>query len=382
MEDAIKAGSRVKKMKIQPFKLERYLAQYEFSAPYLMCCSDCEPLTLKEVLDLADKKSLLLWENLCLGYTDSQGHLLLREEIAALYEGIHPKHVIVLCPEEGIFLVMNVLLEQGDHMIVTFPGYQSLYEIADSLGCSVTRWKPDEGKEWAFDVNFLESAIKKNTKLIVVNFPHNPTGALPGEEDYDQIVKIARENNIYLFSDEMYRFLEYDRRDRLPSAAEVYENGFSLFGMSKTFALAGLRLGWIVTQNQGIIDKLITFKDYTTICNNAPGEILALMALRAKEKIIARNLDIIQSNLQLLDRFFVNQAGIFSWNRPQAGSIALPRLLLPETTSHFCHKLIEEKGVVLLPSRVYDYGENHFRVGFGRKDMAQALALLEDYLTG
>lgn len=367
-------------MKIPPFKLERYLAQHEFSAPFLMCCSDCEPLSLKELLTLTDKESLSLWDNLGLGYTESRGHPLLLKEIAGLYKDITPENIVVLCPEEGIFIVMNVLLEPGDHVIVTFPGYQSLYEIAGSLGCSVTKWEPQESNQWSFDTKFLESAIRENTKLIVVNFPHNPTGSLPGQDSFAKIVKIAKDNNIILFSDEMYRFLEYEESDRLPAAPEVYENGCSLCGMSKSFALAGLRLGWIVTRNRNLINKILTFKDYTTICSSAPSEILAIMALRAKEEIINRNLKIIKSNLALLDRFFAGKSRLFSWNRPAAGSIALPRLLSAEKTSQFCLQLIEEKGLVLLPSREYDYGENHFRVGFGRRDMPAALALLEEYL--
>lgn len=367
-------------MKIQSFKLEKYLARYEFSAPYLMCCSDCEPLTLKELLSFADKECLALWENLQLGYTDSLGHHLLREEISRLYDNITPDNLLVTCPEEGIFLAMNVLLDPGDHIVVTFPGYQSLYEIAGAIGCRVTHWQPHEGKGWKFDVNTLESAIRENTKLIVVNFPHNPTGALPARQDYHLIVKLAKENNIFLFSDEMYRFLEYDERDRLPCAAEIYENGLSLFGMSKTFSLAGLRLGWLVTRNRQLLDKLVTYKDYTTICSSAPSEILALMALRVRNKIIARNVEIIKNNLALLDRFFADHPRLFSWNRPKAGSIALPRLLLDEGTSSFCRRLREEKGVVLLPSRVYGYGEGHFRIGFGRRNMPDALNLLVDFL--
>lgn len=366
-------------MKIQPFKLERYLARHEFSAPYLMCCSDCEPLPLQELLAMADEDSLALWHNLKLGYTDSQGHPLLRTEIAKLYSEIHPGQVLVLCPEEGIFTAMNVLLNRGDHIIVTFPGYQSLYEIAHSLGCSVSRWEPQEDKGWAFDVAFLEKAIRKNTKMIVVNFPHNPTGALPKKEDFKKIATIAEENRIYLFSDEMYRFLEYDPACRLPAGAEIYEQGISLFGMSKTFALAGLRLGWLISRDPGLMEKFIAFKDYTTICSSAPGEILALLALRVKDRIIGRNLQIIKNNLELLDRFFADRAEMFSWNRPEAGSIALPRLLTEEKTSQFCRELIEKKGVVLLPSGVYDYGENHFRIGFGRRDMPGVLNRLTSF---
>ena len=133
-------------MKIKPFKLERYFAKYEFSAPYLLCTSDCEPLTLKELLEFAEETSLMLWNNLWLGYTESQGHPILREEISKLYKNISSEEVLVITPEEGIFIAMNVLLKKGDHLIVTFPGYQSLYETANSIGAEVSKWKVKQEK--------------------------------------------------------------------------------------------------------------------------------------------------------------------------------------------------------------------------------------------
>lgn len=195
-------------MKIKPFRLERYFAKYEFSAPYLLSCSDCEPLTLKELLSFADKETLDLWEKLRLGYTESQGLPLLRQEVTKLYYDIKPEETLIIAPEEGIFIAMNVLLEKGDHIIVIFPGYQSLYEIANSLGCEVTKWMPNKvDNSWKFDIETLKSSIKENTKLIVINFPHNPTGSLPLKNEYRQIIEIAKEKNITLFSDEMYRYL-------------------------------------------------------------------------------------------------------------------------------------------------------------------------------
>lgn len=367
-------------MKIKPFKIERYFAKYEFSAPYLLCCSDCEPLTLKELISIADRKSLELWENLRLGYTEMQGNPLLRREVTKLYSKIDPDEVLIAAPEEGIFISMNVLLEKGDHVISTFPAYQSLYEVANSLGCEVTKWMPKTGKEWIFDIGFLRSAIKKNTKLIVVNFPHNPTGALPRKEQFDQILEIAKNRGIYVFSDEMYRFLEQDENERLPSGSDLYERAICLFGVSKSFALAGLRIGWLVIKDKKIFSKMIKFKDYTTICSSAPSEILAIMALRAKEKIIKRNLKIIQSNLAILDDFFESYSKLFSWIKPKAGSIGFPELLLKKSISEFCLDLVEKKGVMLLPASVYDYEGNNFRIGFGRKNMPEALTKLEEYL--
>jgi aspartate/methionine/tyrosine aminotransferase len=369
------------KMKIQQFKLERYLAKHEFTAPYLLCCSDCEPLNLKELLSNSDEESIALWDNLNLGYTDSQGHPLLREEIAKSYNGIKPKDLLIVTPEEGIFLTMNVLLEANDHVIVTFPGYQSLYELANSLGCRITKWLPTDLEGWKFDINFLKAQITKKTKLIVINFPHNPTGSLMTREDFAELIEIVRDNNIFLFSDEMYRFLEYDSHYRLDSACEKYEKAITLFGLSKTFGLPGLRIGWLAIRDKDTFRKISEFKDYTTICSSAPSEILAIMALRAKSRLINRNLGIIKKNLALLDTFFAKNADILKWNRPKAGTIALPQLLLKYDIYQFCQDLLNNYGVVLLPSDVYDYKGNYFRIGFGRRNMPKALEKFEFFLS-
>ncbi|KKS73876.1 MAG: Aminotransferase [Candidatus Gottesmanbacteria bacterium GW2011_GWC2_42_8] len=165
-------------MKFQPFKLERYFARYEFSAKYLLCSSDCDGLAVSDLLSLADEETRKMWQELKVGYTESLGLPLLRQEIIKLYQGINQDDVLVAAPEEGIFIAMNVLLNKGDHIICTFPGYQSLYEIAHSLGCEVTKWVLDEEKDWGVNLTFIEKNIKKNTKLIIINFPHNPTGSL------------------------------------------------------------------------------------------------------------------------------------------------------------------------------------------------------------
>jgi aspartate/methionine/tyrosine aminotransferase len=368
-------------MKIAPFQLERYFAQYEFTAPYLLCCSDCEALTKAELLAAADAETRQLWEQLGLGYTESSGHPLLRQEIARLYPGLIEDDVLVCAPEEGIFIAMNVLLQPGDRVIVTFPGYQSLYEIASSLGCSVTRWLPREGEGgWNFDVQDLESALQSPTRLLVINFPHNPTGALISAAQFTRILDLARQHECCVFSDEMYRFLEYDPAQRLPAAASVYDRALSLAGLSKSFGLPGLRIGWLVTPDKDLLARLAAFKDYTTICSSAPSEILAIMALRARDKLWQRSLEIVHRNLDRLDRFFTTYARFFSWSRPTAGCIGFPRLLAGLKAADFCADLLEQRGVLLLPSNLYDYPAEYFRIGYGRRHMPQALAQLEAYL--
>jgi len=360
-------------MHIAPFALERYFAQHEFTARYLLSSSDCEALELSELLEMADKESLRMWNSLKLGYTESQGHPLLREAVSDLYEGIAPKDILTLIPEEGIFLLMHALLRPGDHVVCTFPGYQSLYEIARATGCEVTEWRPDEEEGWHFDVQALEKMIRPHTRLVVVNFPHNPTGSVPTKKEFEEIIDLARGSGIYLLSDEMYRFLEIESGSTLPSACELYEHAFSLFGLSKTFGLPGLRTGWIATHDKESLQRIAEHKDYTTICASAPSEILAIIALRNRKPIVGKQNARIRRNISLLDSFFSTHSDTFTWNRPSGGSVCFPRMLKVRDTTEFCEELAENTGIMLAPSSLFQFGTCHVRIGYGRENFKEAI---------
>ncbi len=361
----------------RPFLLERYFARHEFTAPYLLSSSDCDGIPQAELLALADAPARALWDGLTLGYTESRGLPLLRREIAALYEGVDPEQVFVAAPQELIHLAMEALLRPGDHVVCTFPGYQSLYELAAAKGCVVDRWEPREAEGWRFDVSDLEHLLRPQTKLVIVNFPHNPTGALPSKEDFRRVVELVRSRGIPLFSDEMYRFLEHDPRERLPAACELYDRALTLCGMSKAFGLAGLRLGWLVAKDRAVYDRLCELKDYTTICAAAPSEVLAVIGLRARETLLSRHRARLARNLDLLDGFFARRSRVFGWVRPRAGTIGFASYRGAEPVEAFCERLVREAGVMLLPSTVYEYPSPHVRVGFGRENMPEALARLE-----
>ena len=367
-------------MKIPAFKLERFFAQYEFNVPYLLCSSDCESVSIQELLALepsAEEQLKQLW----LGYTESTGHPDLRREIAKLYEAILPEQVLVHAgAEEAIFNFMNAMLERGDHVIVHDPCYQSLRDVASAIGCDVTKWTGQEHKRWELDLEFLRTQITPATKAIVINCPHNPTGYLPTQETFREILEIAREHHLTLFSDEVYRGLEYNPDDRLPAACDLYENAVSLGVMSKTYGLAGLRIGWIATKSQEIYSKMAAFKDYTSICSSAPSEFLATLALRHKEELVQRNRAIVLNNLHQLNNFFSTYQDLFDWIAPKAGPIAFPRLKTDQGVETFCLDLAHKKGVLLLPGNYYDFGDKHFRIGFGRRNMPEALAHFEEYL--
>jgi aspartate/methionine/tyrosine aminotransferase len=356
-------------MEMPPFQLERYFAKYEFSASYLLSSSDCESIPMSELLAMADKEMKLLWDELKLGYTESWGHPLLRDAIADIYPGMETQDVLVVVPEEGIFLFMHALLKPGDHVVCTYPGYQSLHEVAQSIGCDLSTWEPDEGRGWRFDIEDLERLMREDTKLVVVNFPHNPTGYLPPREDFNALIEIVRERGAYLFSDEMYQFLEVEEDTTLPAACDLYERAYSLSGLSKTFGLPGLRIGWLATQDSQGLKRVSRLKDYTTICSSAPSELLAIMALRNRSRLIEQQHTRLRRNLKVLDRFFVEHQDLFSWNRPIGGSICFPRMNLDENTYEFCERLVKDTGIMLAPSRAFQFGDHHVRVGFGRENL-------------
>ncbi len=367
-------------MQISPFLLERHFARYEFEVPFQLSCSDCEPLNLSELLTMASPDTLSLWQNMKLSYTESAGHPLLRQEISMLYEGIRAEDILICVPEEGIFLLMNSLLAPGDHIVVISPAYQSLHEIADGIGCKVSFWEADE--DGKYQVESLKSVITAVTRMVVINFPHNPTGALIDTADLIEIACFCDCLNITLFSDEMYRGLEQNVADQLPCTASLNPGSIALSGMSKSFALPGLRIGWLVCRNREVREKLIQLKDYTTICASGPSEILAIIALQNKEKILAGNLAIIAENMRLVNDFADRNAYTVSWNAPRAGSVALLHLLKGISAEELCRDLREKKGVLAIGSHLFNYPKPAIRLGLGRIGFVEALRMLEELIIG
>lgn len=367
-------------MSIAPFQLERYFAQYEFSARYLLSSSDCESLSMQELLGMADPELLDLWQQLRLGYTESWGHPLLRAEIARIYQEIDPPDVLTVVPEEGIYLVMRALLKPGDHVICTFPGYQSLYEVARAIGCEVSNWEPDEEQGWKFPITDLEEKMRPNTRLVVVNFPHNPTGFLPSDDEFTALVNLVREAGAYLLSDEMYRFLECEPGRTLSAACDLYKRAISLFGLSKSFGLPGLRVGWLTTQDGEVLELISRQKDYTTICGSAPSEVLAIIALRNMENIINQQIERVRRNTAVLEKFTLERPEIFRLNLPLGGSICFPRMLTVDDTFTFSEQLVAETGIMMAPSRVFQYGDHHVRIGVGRDNFPAVIKLFGKYL--
>src|SRR5512132_1050434 len=315
-------------MRIADFALERYFARWEFAVEHVLCASDVEGWSLAELLALADDETREMWDGLKLGYTESTGHPLLRREIASLYDSVDADDVLVFAgAEEAIFCLLSTSVQEGNHVIVTWPGYQSLYELARAAGATVSLHALREEDGWSLDVDRLIRSFRPETRMVVVNAPHQPTGMLPTEAEWRRLASECASAGIRLVADEVYRFLEHAGAATLPAGADLDERAVSIGVMSKSFAMAGLRIGWLATRDRAVLDRCERLKDYTTICSSAPSEVLALIGLRARDRVLERSRAIVGANLSVLDGFFARRADIFAWVRPRGSSTGFPRLM-------------------------------------------------------
>lgn len=324
-----------------------------------------------------------------LGYTESAGNPVLRALVAARHERVSAEQVLVLgTPIEGIYLTGRVLLEPGDEVVVLSPAYDALYNLfAHIVGVEhVRQWwmRPTAvgtPSSWQLDWEALPDLLTPQTKLIVVNFPHNPTGFLPTPEELAQLVAICAQQGIWLFCDEMYFGLVHNGTQAIPSAADMgYERVVVLSGLSKTHGLPGLRTGWLIVRDEATRADFLNWKFYTSICPPAPSEFLAQAALKAETQLRQRNLALIHANLAHVAPFFARWPSLFTWRPPQAGSTALVGFDVPSVAA-FAHQMVQAAGVLIQPATTLGYDDSHFRLGLGRRALPEALAQFEAYLS-
>ena len=368
------------------FALEVYFSRWEFSARYHLTASDAQTMTIGELLDLAGEGSRSEFESLPLGYTSTWGTEPLREAVARTYERVGPDNVLCFTgAQEPLYWAMQEFLGSGDHAIVTVPNYQSMETIPLGTGAEVTGLLLDEHNGWALDLDLLRRAIRPTTRLVAVNFPNNPTGYVPDAATFRELVELCDERGIQLFCDEVYRGLELDPARTLPQAADLSERAISLNVMSKAYGLAGLRIGWLACRERTTLERLERRKHYTSICNSAPSEYLATIALRSAEAIKGRNRATIKANLPAFSDFFASWSDLFDWEPPAGGCVCFPRYNGADGVEKFCRELVEQAGVLLLPSSIYrsdlvEVPRDHFRVGVGRSDPAPALEAFDRFL--
>lgn len=376
------AGAR-----LPDFRLETFFSRWEFAAKHHLTASDAETMTLRELLALGTEDDRALFAELPLGYTETWGTARLRASIARTYTTCGPDDVLAFAgAEEAIYWAMQLLAGPGDHVVVTVPNYQALETVPRAGGAEVSGVLLREQDGWRLDVDAVRAALRSNTTLVAVNFPNNPTGAVPDHATWQALFDLCEERGVRLLSDEVYRGLELDPDRTLTQAADMSSTALSINVTSKSYGLPGLRVGWIACRDHALLETLERHKHYTSICNAGPSELLASIALGAGEKIHARNRGIVSDNLPLFDAFFSQHADLFDWTQPDGGCVAFPRYLGDDGVEAFCQKLVETEGVLLLPASVYasELGTvptDRFRIGVGRRDPAPALAAFDRFLS-
>ncbi len=369
-------------MQIAPFLTEHFFAQYEFNTPYQLCNSDCETVTVDQLLQMAGV-SLSEFGRLGLGYTESQGNPQLREAIAGTYATITADDVVMLgTPVEGIYLAARALLEPNDEVIVLTPAYDALINMFEHVvGANrVKKWAfTVSAKSWELDFDQLRCLITPQTKLLVVNFPHNPTGYLPTTDQLHELAAIVKQHDLWFFYDEMYYGLVHSGTPAIPSAADVSKRAVVLSGLSKTYGLPGLRTGWLIIQDEALRHNVMNWKFYTSICPPAPSEFLAMVAWKVRDQLRDKNIAQIEHNLTLVEAFFERWPGLFEWKRPLAGSTALVKMNVPSVTA-LSAQLAAEAGVLIHPATTLGSDDRHMRIGLGRAAFGEALQKFEAYL--
>ncbi len=367
------------------FRLETHFSKWEFKARYHMTASDAESISVRDLLAMATPGEREEFEGLWLGYTETFGAPDLRETIATLYENRNADEILCFAgASEGIFAANSVILDKDSHAIVVTPNYQS-HETLPIAICEATGVALDPDDGWSLDIDRIAEAVKPNTKLVTINFPHNPTGTILPLDRYQALIELCRKHGIYILHDEIFNGLGPTGTQHLPFVTDVYERGLSLNVMSKSYGLPGLRIGWIACADKEVISRMERMKHYLSICNSGPSERLAKIALRNRDKLLGRNCRIIDENLPKWEAFFERYSGLFDWRRPDGSCMAFPRYKGPEGVEQFCRSLVEDSGVLFLPSTIYrsELGAtptDRFRLGFGRTGLDEGLAALDDYI--
>lgn len=368
------------------FKLETHFSKWEFKARYHMTASDAESISMRDLMAMATPEEREAFEGMWLGYTETFGASDLREVIASQYENRNANEVLCFAgASEGIFAANTVILDKDSHAIVVTPNYQS-HETLPIAICEATGVPLDPDDEWSLDIDRVAGAVRSNTKLVTINFPHNPTGAILPIDRYHALIALCQKHGIYILHDEIFNGLGPTGTKHLPYVADLYERGLSLNVMSKSYGLAGLRIGWIACADHEVVSKMERMKHYLSISNSGPSEHLAKIALNNRDKLLARNCAIIDENLPKWDEFFGRHQELFDWSRPDGSCTAFPRYKGPDGVEEFARAMVEESGVLLLPSTIYEseLGEtptDRFRLGFGRKGIDEGLSMMEKHIS-
>ena len=352
-------------MKIKPFAVEEWMNEYEVGAKYNIAETCVDSVSLDELFELTGEDKEAFLREFCarrLTYGDIYSRPDFLDGICGLYKTVKPENIITTHGAAGAnHHVFCSLVSEGDRVISIMPTYQQLYSIPESIGADLAVMHLKQENGYLVDLDELRALVTPDTKMICINNPNNPTGALMGRELLEEIVRIARSVDAYLLCDEVYRHLTQEDVWS-ESVADLYEKGISVSSMSKVFSLAGLRLGWIATHDEAALAALRSHRDYDLISCGMFDEAVAAIALSHKDKLIARNTGIVRTNLAILDDW-VNSSEHFFYTKPQAGTTALVYYDFDIPSYDFCTRMYHETGAFVTPADCFEQPRS-MRIGY------------------
>jgi aspartate/methionine/tyrosine aminotransferase len=356
-------------MKIETFRLERWMTTYELAVQFDIAESGIAPMSTNDLLQLlpaAEREpTLQRLLDLRLGYSEARGTEALRSALAITYANTSADNILITTGAiEANYLLFNTLLNEGDDVVVVDPAYQQLQSVPAAIGCRVTLWKPRENGGFHFDLSDLAPLVTNKTRLIVINTPHNPTGAALTAEQLRAVYDLAESVGATVLSDEAYRWLE------IPGGAQATEpirnlgeRGISVGTVSKPFGVPGLRIGWMAGP-EDIVRQCWAMRDFITLSPGGLNDALALIALTHRDQIAARTRRIVEQNLDTAEEWFARNADLISWSPPRGGLLSLMRYRLNLPSYQLANTLAEDYSVMLAPGAAFGY-EGYLRIGIG-----------------
>ena len=370
-------------MHIKPFAVEEWMNAYEEGARYNIAETCVNSVSLDELFSLTGTDKERFLKDLCsrrLTYGHIFGAPQFKEGICRLYRTVSPEDVVTTHGAAGAnHHVFYSLVEPGDRVISIMPTYQQLYSIPEAYGADLQLLTLREENGFLPDLEELRALVNEKTRLICINNPNNPTGALMSEELLRSIAEIARSVGAYVMCDEVYRHLT-QKDEWCPSIADLYEKGISVSSMSKVFSLAGIRLGWIATHDKEAVRALLTHRDYNHISCGMIDEAVAGIALTHADALLERSRSIVRENLAILDEW-VGNTPLVHYVKPQAGTTALVYYDLPVPSYEFCLDLYEKTGAFVTPGDCFEQPRS-MRIGYAcaKQDLIDGLAAITAYL--
>ena len=370
-------------MKIKPFAVEEWMNAWEVGAKYNIAETCVDSISMNELFELTGEDKTEFLNRLCarrLSYGDIEGLPEFRKGVCGLYKTLNIENIVPTHGASGAnHHVFYSLISPGDRVVSIMPTYQQLYSIPESYGADVQILHLSKENNYLPDLEKLRRLVTPKTKMICINNPNNPTGALMSEQMLREIVDIARSADAWILCDEVYRHLSQED-GWCPSIVDLYEKGISVSSMSKVFSLAGLRLGWIATHDMSVVKSCLSHRDYNLVSCGVFDEMLAAVALKHRDKLLERSRKIVRENLQILDDWVGSEPHV-SYVKPKAGTTALVYYDLDISSYEFCEEMYKKTGAFVTPGDCFEVPHS-MRIGYayGKQDLIDGLKAISEYI--